>query len=59
MGSRCKICGTSVSHVDICNYCRTVREERRFFRMVNHEELKATQEIASGQDSAPPPKEIP
>jgi len=58
MGSRCKICGTPVSHVSICNHCRNVREERRFFKMVNREEFKATQEIAGGQDSAPPSKEI-
>lgn len=59
MGSRCKICGTPVSHVDICNHCRTVREERRFFKMVNREELKATQDIIAGLDKAPPPKDIP
>ena len=58
MGSRCRICGIPVSHVTVCNYCRTVREERRFFKMVNREELKATQETASGQESAPPSKDI-
>jgi len=35
-----------------------VREERRFFKMVNHEELKATQEIAGGRDVAPPTRDI-
>jgi|GEM_PF-3421448 len=58
MGSRCRICGTPVSHVTICNHCRNVREERRFFKMVNHEELKATQEIAGGRDVVPPTREI-
>ena len=58
MGSRCKICGTPVSHVDICNHCRNVREERRFFKMVNREELKATQDVASGQDTVLPAKDI-
>ena len=56
MGSRCRICGTPVSHVTICNHCRTVREERRFFKMVNHEELKATQDIISGHETVVPPK---
>ena len=58
MGSRCKICGTPVSHVTICNHCRNVREERRFFKMVNHEELKATQDIETGQDTIPPSKDF-
>ncbi|MBT8340341.1 MAG: hypothetical protein HKP58_18700 [Desulfatitalea sp.] len=58
MGSRCKICGTPVSHLDICNHCRTVREERRFFKMVNREELKETQLINSGSEPVAPPKDI-
>lgn len=59
MGSRCKICGTPVSHVSICNHCRNVREERRFFKMVNNEELKATQDIETGQETIPPFKDFP
>ncbi len=58
MGNRCKICGVPVSHVDICNHCRNVRKERRFFKMVNREELKAAQDITSGQDKISPSKDI-
>ncbi len=58
MGSRCKICGTPVSHVDVCNHCRNVSKDRRFFKMVNREEFKATQDISSGQEKIPPLKEI-
>ncbi len=45
MGNRCLICGTPVNHVKICNYCSTVKEERRFIKMVNREELKASRAI--------------
>ena len=58
MGSRCKNCGTPVSHVDVCNHCRNVREERRFFKMVNREELKETQSINSGQKPILPSKDL-
>lgn len=58
MASRCKICGTPVSHIDICNHCRTVREERRFFKMVNREELKETLTVTSGNEPVRPPKDI-
>jgi recombinational DNA repair protein RecR len=40
MIKRCRICGTPVSEVSICNYCRTEREERNFFKMVTREELR-------------------
>ena len=40
MIKRCRICGTPVSHVSICNYCRTEHEERNFFKMVSREELR-------------------
>jgi len=43
MEGRCRVCGTPVHHVKICNHCRTVREERRFIKMVAREELKAAQ----------------
>lgn len=43
MESRCRICGTPVNHVKICNHCQTVRKERRFIKMVTREEFKATQ----------------
>jgi hypothetical protein len=40
MVKRCLICGTPVSNVSICNYCRTEREERDFFKMVTREEIR-------------------
>lgn len=46
MSNRCAICGTPVNHVKICNYCSTVKEERRFMKMVNREELKASRDVA-------------
>ncbi len=39
MVKRCQICGTPVDNVTVCNYCETVREERRFFNMIKREEL--------------------
>jgi hypothetical protein len=45
MEGRCRICGTPVYHVKICNHCQTVREERRFMKMVTREELKETRAL--------------
>lgn len=52
MGNRCKICGTPVNHVKICNFCSTVREERRFIKMVNREELRASRDVGDLSKSA-------
>jgi hypothetical protein len=45
MKGRCRVCGTLVSGVTICNSCGIAREERRFFRMVNREEMNSTLKI--------------
>jgi hypothetical protein len=45
MVSRCRICGTITNDVTICNSCNIAKEERRFLRMVNREELKSTRRI--------------
>lgn len=50
MEGRCRICGTPTRHVKICNYCQTVREERRFMKMVNREELRATRAVDQTHD---------
>ena len=53
---RCRICGTPVNYVKICNYCSTVKEERRFIKMVNREELKATRAIGDDKGSPADPR---
>jgi hypothetical protein len=53
MVSRCKICGTVTNGVTICNSCGIASEERRFFRMVNREELKSTRRIIDQQEKRP------
>lgn len=58
MASRCKICGTPVSYVDVCNHCRNVREERRFLRMVNREELKETLTLSKDPETVRSSKNI-
>lgn len=45
MVKRCLICGTPVSNVSTCNYCRTEREERDFFDSVTREEIREAQII--------------
>ena len=45
MKGRCRVCGTVVSGVTICNSCGIAREERRFFRMVNREEMNSTLKV--------------
>ena len=42
MKGRCRICGIVTSDVTVCNSCNIVLEERRFFKMVNREELNST-----------------
>lgn len=54
MANRCRICGTPVSHVKICNHCSTVKEERRFLKMVNREELRASRAIGDVDKSSIP-----
>ena len=58
MINRCRICGAPVSHVNICNHCRTVREERRFIKMVTREELKEARTIGQQSHSDLPPKSV-
>jgi hypothetical protein len=56
MANRCRICGAPVTHVKICNHCSTVKEERRFIKMVNREELRASRAISDmDQSSIPAP----
>jgi hypothetical protein len=45
MKGRCRVCGTLVSGVTICNSCSIAREDRRFLKMVNREELNSTLRI--------------
>jgi len=45
MKGRCRICGTVTSGVTICNSCSIAREDRRFLKMVNREELSSTLRI--------------
>ncbi len=45
MINRCRICGSPVSNVTICNYCRTAYEEQRFLKMVSREELREARVI--------------
>jgi hypothetical protein len=45
MVKRCLICGTPVSNISICNYCRTEREERDFLNSVTREEIREAQMI--------------
>lgn len=54
MPNRCRICGIPVNYVSICNHCRTVREERRFLKMVAREELRETRRI----DRVKPPRTV-
>ena len=42
MKGRCRICGTITSNVTVCNSCSIAREDRRFLKMVNREELNST-----------------
>ena len=58
MANRCRICGAPVSHVTICNHCRTVREERRFFNMVTREELKEARAVGQTSNADFPPKVV-
>jgi hypothetical protein len=45
MINRCRICGTPVSEVSICNYCRTESEEQNFFNMITREEIREARVI--------------
>lgn len=58
MVNRCRICGAPVSHVTVCNHCRTVREERRFLKMVSREELREARTIGQTGNSDLPPKGV-
>ena len=42
MKGRCRVCGTVVSGVSICNSCSLAYADRRFVKMVNREELAST-----------------
>ena len=42
MKGRCRICGTITNSVTVCNSCSIAREDRRFLKMVNREELNST-----------------
>jgi hypothetical protein len=42
MKGRCKVCGIVTDSGTTCNSCSIALEERRFFRMVNREELNST-----------------
>ena len=45
MKGRCRVCGTVVSGVTICNSCSLAYADRRFVKMVNREELESTLRI--------------
>jgi hypothetical protein len=45
MKGRCRVCGTVVSGVTICNSCSLAYADRRFVKMVNREELDSTLQI--------------
>jgi hypothetical protein len=49
MASRCRICGTITNYVTICNSCNIAKEERRFLKLVNREELMSTRRIIDRQ----------
>ncbi len=51
MVDRCRICGSHVSNVTICNYCRTAYEEKRFFKMVTKEELREASALKNMKSS--------
>ena len=53
MANRCRICGGATNDVTICNFCNTAAEERRFFKMVNREELKADRRVLKGHKKTP------
>jgi hypothetical protein len=46
MVERCLICGTPVSDVTICNYCKIERKERDFFKSVTREEIREARIIS-------------
>ena len=53
MKGRCRICGTVADDVTICNSCNIVLEERRFFKMVNREELASTVRVINRRKKNP------
>ncbi|MGD9211496.1 MAG: hypothetical protein PVI90_11995 [Desulfobacteraceae bacterium] len=59
MFNRCRICGAPVSDVTICNYCKTVKQERRFFNMIKGEELNEVRNIEQMEKSGPSKKVPP
>lgn len=52
MKGRCRVCGTVVSGVTICNSCSLAHADRRFVKMVNREELNSTIRILNRREKS-------
>jgi hypothetical protein len=52
MKGRCRVCGTVVSGVSICNSCSLAYADRRFVKMVNREELASTLRVLNRHEKS-------
>ena len=50
MMDRCRVCGSPTNDVNICNFCRTAREEQRFLKMVTREEIREARLINNSKN---------